>query len=70
MSTRVQFAPDIRERIRHWQLSRVSKRKLGIGAVGVVAERSVFKSPEEHPEATVKWQHISQYGSTEEMVEE
>ena len=47
-----------------------SAEALGIGAVGVVAEKGlVFKQSGRTSGGAVKWQHISQYGSTEEMVE-
>ena len=46
-----------------------SAEALGIGAVGVVAEKGlVFKQSGRTSGGAVKWQHISQYESTEEMV--
>ena len=47
-----------------------SAEALGIGAVGVVAEKGlVFKQSGRTSGGAVKWQHISQYESTRECIE-
>ena len=47
-----------------------SAEALGIGAVGVVAEKGlVFKQSGRTSGGAVKWQHISQYDSTKECIE-
>jgi tRNA G18 (ribose-2'-O)-methylase SpoU len=47
-----------------------SAEALGIGAVGVVAEKGlVFKQSGRTSGGAVKWQHISQYESTKECIE-